>query len=333
MFKAIKHGIVEMWKHRGLVLVYYGINLLFGLACLFPIWLLLDQATLHSLITELPGGFRNAHFLLELFGTQGSGPIIAAALSLFLFMSYLFLHLFLGMGTLQVYCGGKGSLARVFWGGVGAWFWPLVRLALCSLPFLALLSAMLLGTARLFDSFAADTPFQTKAAVLIGLGTIGLFLYARLMDYARIYAMSRQDRRMLRACLHGAIFVLRHLFPVCLLAIFYGGLAAATGIGFLKLEKMLTPFQHTFLLSLGLGQVHMLLRLALKLSLCGAQLNYYNGLHDTQAREQDEKKQPPIRRRPVIWESNLELENDLKPTKPEYEDSENVQNMGPKALD
>ncbi len=231
--------------------------------------------------------------------------MIAGAMSLAIFLNYLLLHLFLGMGTLAVYRGGEGPLAQVFWGGVGVWFWPVVRLAIYSLPLLALVPATLFAANWLFDFYS--TPFQTKAAVFVGIGASGLFLYARIMDYARIYAMTRQDRCMIRACWAGTIFVLRRLFPVCLLSLFYSGLAAAIGYGFLELEGFIS-LQQTLLLSLGLGQLHMFFRFALKLSLLGGELNYFNQLHGQQVNEAH--TQPPVRRRPTIWESDLKLEND-----------------------
>ena len=294
MLKQLQFGFSATWNRKGMVALYYGVNLLFAVVCLVPFYLLISSKANQILVEQLPGGLASFTFFMELASQQNTGMGLPVTLALITALFFLAFTLFLSAGVFTAFNLGGPSTASVFWGGVGYFFFRFLRLFLWSLP-LMLFIPLGVALVDLFVSlvFGSD-PYQSviywsfwsKVAVLF----IFFFYYRRVMDYARIQFVVSDGRKARVALVSGLGFVIRHFFPVTLLALAFLVLAILVSVIQQQVSQGLSGALGNWLLVLLVSQVFVFVKVMLKLSLLGAEFGLYK--ERTQGPEDDEARQP-----------------------------------------
>ena len=293
MLKQLQFGFSATWNRKGMVALYYGVNLLFAVVCLLPFYLLVSSKANQTLVEQLPGGLASFTFFMELASQQNTGIGLPITLGLIIALFFLAFTLFLSAGVFTAFNLGGPSTASVFWGGVGYFFFRFLRLFLWSLPLMLFIP---LGVA-LVDLFVGlvygSDPYQSviywsfwsKIAVLF----IFFFYYRRVMDYARIQFVISDGRKARVALVSGLRFVIRHFFPVTLLALVLLVLTILVSVVQQQVSQSLSSAVGNWVLVLLVGQVFVFVKVMLKLSLLGAEFGLYKDR--TQEPEDDEDQQ------------------------------------------
>lgn len=231
VFRAFGHGLAQTFRHWRLLLPLYGANLaVSGLATL-PVWL-----QLRALIGHRPWATTfmadPVEFLIEAQGALGTTrldvpgqyslnwlpPVVVFASVVLLANSLV--YAWLSGGVLESLVAGQFGGWGAFWSGCRRWFWPFARLWVISLAALA----VSLGSGALLISFLPPGSIWQVASGLILLTVLVLGTNA-IFEYARISAVARGDRGMLRATGRAYLFALRYLPQTLTLGVLLVGVA------------------------------------------------------------------------------------------------------------
>jgi len=191
-------------------------------------------------------------------------------------------------GALTVFAQGEKYTPSRFWGGAAQYFGRFCRLALWSLPVLALLFCLQYlesGAQRLF--FGKD-PFQNITYwggwIKTGLRALSFLLFGMILDYARIHAVLNDENKM-RASLGAALkFISKNFLSAFGLAFLLLAVGALALVIYNPLANSLAaPSGLVILLLFLLQQFYMLFRAALRLILYASQLHLYRALESAPA--------------------------------------------------
>ncbi len=212
VFANLKAGFHLMWINKRIVVIFYLVNLLFGLMLILPLRNMLAGFVGDSLVArELAAGF-DLNYLLEfLANTPAAGTVTPGLLGI-AFAAHALAGLFLSGGVIAGFVQGVPYSAKFFWGNSAAFFGRYFRLLLLSLPVLLLLLLIPMGiTAGQRLIFGSD-PYQYVNYwgnwLRLGLRFLGVVVYYLILDYARIITVERNERRMRTALGEGIRFVL-----------------------------------------------------------------------------------------------------------------------------
>ena len=132
MISAVIHGFGLPGRRPGLILLLYVFNLAAALLMVAPLWVFLYQTTGEFMPGSLPGG---ASWVGDLIMAHWEGMSALSVLAMLVAAGYLVVSQFITMGVFCVAHDPRGPLLATFFGGMGAWFWPMVRLLLLCTPF------------------------------------------------------------------------------------------------------------------------------------------------------------------------------------------------------
>ena len=215
ILEALRSGLRRLRTAKRLVLVYYLVNVCFGLLIALPVWAILDQFVGRSLMGADIADRIDAHFIMELAVYIKAGMAGLVLPILFIVAIYWLASLFMSAGALAVLASGERYQPAVFWGAAGEFFGRFLRLALWSLLLLAVVSLvplLVLGLKRLI--YGPD-PYEYISYwgfwIGIGLALAGLFFSCIAMDYARIQAVLTREKRMRVSLWRGIRFTLTNL--------------------------------------------------------------------------------------------------------------------------
>ncbi len=227
VFRAFGHGLSQTFRLWRLLLPLFGANLIVSVLATIPVWL-----RLRALIGHRPWATtlmaNPVEFFIEAQGALGTTRLVesgqynlnwlppVAIFAVVVLLANSLAYAWLSGGVLESLVTGSGS----FWTGCRRWFWPFARLWAISI--LALAITLALG-ALLVSRVAPGTPWQIIAAAIL-LSTLVLGTNA-VFEYARIGAVVRGDRKMLRAAGRGYGFALRYLPQALTLGILLLGVA------------------------------------------------------------------------------------------------------------
>jgi hypothetical protein len=209
-------GMKACWKNKRMVVLFYLVNVLFGLIVMIPFRTILVNFAGHSLVGKSLAEHFDLEFIIE-FVRKNDG-VFSTLMSLFLVAGamYWLVGLFLSGGAYGMFVAGEKYSAQLFWKNAGEYFGRFIRLFLWSIPvFVVFYSIQFLenGFIRIF--FGKD-PYQNiiywGSMVKTGLGYFGILLYYVVLDYARIYTVRTGERKMRIALWHGISFTFRHFF-------------------------------------------------------------------------------------------------------------------------
>lgn len=283
VFKAIGNGAGTA-SRRPLVLVTLWVtNLVFALLVVAP-WAALVRADLgHSLL----GRSLHAVDFLWLgevaYRYQNAAPALLAGFLVPLAI-YFALSVFLNGGIIGRLLDREGrTTLQAFFADCGRHFGRFVRLFLVSIVFYALAFGVILGLFSMITARAAErartewTPLGLSwARTLIAL--LLLSLVHMVFDYARIFIVAEDERRVLRALGKALAFLGRRFFRAWLLYLLVGaGLVAGTALYFAA--GGIIPGSGLAWLGIGLvwGQAFVVFRLWTKMVFFSAQAEYALG--------------------------------------------------------
>jgi len=283
ILSSIKSGLTQTWQNKRMVLIYYLANLLFGVILMLPFRAMLSQFIGNSLMGEKLAGRLDMDFLFEFIKENPSFFSTYTVLFLLLFTAYWSLSLFLSGGAFSVFTSGEKFSSSLFWGSAIKYFGRFIRLALWSIP----VFAILLGVTFLWSGierlvFGKD-PYQYitywSGWLQMGLRYIALIIYFMILDYARIHAVTTDERRMRLSLWHGTKFALGNFWKTFGLAVllFLAGIIAL--IIYNPIADLLSaPYSIVILVLFLWQQVYVVWRMVVRLVLYSSETNLFSNL-------------------------------------------------------
>lgn len=268
-----------------MILIYYFVNLSFGLILMLPFRFVLGSFIGSSLMGERLAGKLDMDFLFEFLQNNVAGLASIKALILTIPVLYWLFSLFLSGGVLSVFASGEKYNAQLFWSGAAKYFGRFLRLCLWCIPVVALLFCLPFiwnGIQRLI--FGKD-PFEYVkyygAWIKVGLRCLSILLIYLAFDYSCIHVVLSDERKMRKSLLTGIKFSFSkflNTFGLSLL-LFIGGAVALVIYNPLT-DLLHAPLTVIILLLFLLQQFYMLFRMMLKLMKFSSQLELYRFLSD-----------------------------------------------------
>jgi hypothetical protein len=277
-------GLKLVSRHKRVIVPFYLANLLFGLLITLPLGALLDEFVGGSLMRERLGQAMNYDLFFEFLLKNGTALASLQGLLLVGPVVYWLLALFLSGGALAVYANDTCK-PKFFWGASAEYFAPFVRLALLSVPLLALLFSLRflepLCVRLVFGPDPHEYVLYWGAWIKLGLGYVGLLLFGIVFDYARLRIVLNGERRARRALWQALQFAARHpgrTFALAFILFAAGWLALAI---YNPLSTALSaPNWFVVIALFVLQQLYIVFRLALRLTFYSSQLVMYRRLAD-----------------------------------------------------
>jgi len=279
---ALRTGLTLVARHKRLIVPFYLTNLLFGLLITLPLGALLDEFVGGSLVRERLGQTMDYDLLVEFLFKNGKALASLQGLILVVPGVYWLLALFLSGGAMVVYTNDTYR-PNLFWGASAEHFAPFARLALWSLPLLALLFSLRflepLFQRLIFGSDPYEYVLYWGAWIKMGLGYLGLLLFGIVFDYARLNLVITGDRKARRALWRALVFAARspgRTFALAFILIATGWLALA--IYYPLSTALSAPNWFVVVALFVLQQLYILIRLVLRLTYYSSQLTLYCSL-------------------------------------------------------
>ena len=283
IFASLRTGFRQMWANKRLVLIFFLANFAFGLLLTLPLRSALDRFIGGSLMGAELGGRFNFDFLFEFMknnpGLMEAYPILL----LVTFATYWLVTLFLSGGAFAVFAHEEGYASTRFWGGAGRYFGRFFRLALWSLPLLALFVGasfiVKLFQRLLFGSDPYEYVTYWANWIVVALRTLAILLFGLVFDYARIYLVLTDETRSRAALWRGLGLVFRNLLPTFGLGFLFFFLGVVALVLYNPLaDALAAPNALVLLLLFLLQQGYMLWRMMLRLALYAGELSLYRSL-------------------------------------------------------
>ncbi len=288
---SLSRGLAQVWANKRMLLLFYFVNLLFGLVLLLPLRAALTDFVSQRLMGTILAGRFDMNLIFEFI--KNYPGVISTYKMLFLFVPIVFwlVILFLSAGAFAIFAGQQAFSSQAFWRNAGAYFGRFVRLALLSLPLLGLflcLHFVETGVQRLL--FGGD-PYEYisywGAWVQFGLRAIGILLFGLVLDYARIHVVITDETRMRRALWQALRFVFAHFGRTFGLALSLYVIGAALLAAYYPLANALyAPNGFVVLALFLLQQLFMVLRAMLRLTLYSSQTFLFRQISTAYAPEE-----------------------------------------------
>lgn len=283
IFNSIKSGFGQVLQNKRMVLVFFLTNFFFALLIMLPFRGALSSYIGSSAMGATLGGRLNMDFLYEFILNQRGALSAAASLILVVPLVYWLMNLFLSGGAFAVFASGEKYQPVKFWGGSAAYFGRFFRLFLWAIPVFAILFCLqFLVTAGVKIFFGSD-PYQNIAFwagwTKVGFRYLSILLFWLVLDYARIYTVIHDERKMRLSIWHGIRFSFSHLAQTFGLAflLFVAGIIVL--IIYNPLANLFSvPNSLIILLLFVLQQVYMVFRMILRLTLYAGQMNLFRQL-------------------------------------------------------
>ncbi|KAA3610612.1 MAG: hypothetical protein DWQ05_21585 [Calditrichaeota bacterium] len=303
MIDYIKQAGTIRCKNKRLILFYFAASLLLSLIVVMPLRSFMSRFLGSSLMrSRLESGI-DVDFLIEFWFHSPGFTAVLVPLLLLVFVSYLCINLVFSAGTIGLFLQDKAYESSFFWGIGGSYFWRFLRITLWSALLFIILMALsvLLGNLRQYfhgDDPLANISFYWRWA-RIAFRFLCFGYVMMVIDYARIFTVQTDEKRMYRAVLHGMYFVLRNFSRTVPLALFYlicGLLLFAIYYYASPLIAYRTGFLAVLILFL-IQQSFIFLRMVLKVSLMASEVLLYK---DCSERLMQKKYAKNIELRPVV---------------------------------
>lgn len=280
LLSSLKHGFAQMRNHKRMVLVFYLANLLFGVLLLLPFRAMLIHYLGNSAMGAKLAGPFDMDFLFEFLSNNEN--VIAMQMGMLMIVPALYwlFGLFLSGGALAVFASQDRYTPSQFWSGAATYFGKFVRLALYSVPVLAILwgvQYLELGVQRLvWGKDAYQSVSYWGGWTRIGITSLCMILFGAIFDYARIHVVLNDENKMRVSIWEGVKFTLRNFFSTF-------GLALTMFLAGALLLVLYNPLADSFSAANGLiifllflvQQAYMFGRMALKLALYAGEVYLY----------------------------------------------------------
>lgn len=196
----MKTGFAQAWANKRLILLYYLTNLAFGTILMLPFRSVLRDFVGNSLMGEKLAGRLDMDFLFEFI--KENPNLLSSYLILLplLLIGYWLIMLFFSGGAFSLFIRGEKFSAAEFWGNAAKYFGRFIRLVLWSIPFgIALFCLQFIWNGLQRILFGSD-PYQSVVYwggwIKVGIRYLSFILFFLLLDYARIYVVSKDEKRM-----------------------------------------------------------------------------------------------------------------------------------------
>jgi hypothetical protein len=297
VFACLKAGFSQVWSNKRILFVFYLANLLFGVVLMLPFRATLDNFVGDSLMGERLAGSFDMNFLFEfmknnsaLGGIFFTGIIVLAGI-------YGLVNLFLSGGALSIFASKESFSAANFWGDSGKYFGRFVRLFLWGLPLLTVLFGLqfiVTGARRIiFGGDPYEYVLYWSKWIQLVLRWFSFFFFIVIFDYARIYTVKFDERKMLKSLGEGLRFAWKNLrrtitlaFTISLLGII--GLLIYNPVA----DLLSAPYVVIIILLFLWQQIFMLFRMLLRLGLYAGEVQLYHHLRPA-APDSTSKLSPP----------------------------------------
>ncbi|MFQ5629284.1 MAG: hypothetical protein ACE5I1_11025 [bacterium] len=283
IYTSIKQGFSQTWANKRMILLFYLASLVFGVIIVWPLRSILSGFIGNSMMGADLAGRMNMDFLFEFFKNVSSAPNAFFGLVFLIPAIYWLFGLFLSGGALASFARGEKYEPAFFWGSSAKYFGRFLRLVLWSLPVLAILLALQFlesGAQRLF--FGSD-PYQNITYwggwIRFGMRYFALILFMVIFDYARIYTVLNDEKKMYVSLREALKFALANFGRTFGLAF----LLALIGITVLTIYNPIAnllsaPNGFVILILFFVQQAYMLFRMILKLTAFSGQMHLYRGI-------------------------------------------------------
>ncbi len=281
---VIKTGFSQALKHKRLLLIFYLTNLLFGLILMLPFRAVTGDFVGSSLTGEKLAGQMDFDFLSELFRYHPGFFDTYSSLIFVLALIYFLCVLFFSGGVFAVLVQKDAFSSALFWRGCGRYFGRFARLLLFCLPLFVIFFCLQFIETGIQRLVFGDDPYQYVvywgAWAQFILRVVGLFFSWMVFDYARIYVVVFDERKMRRALFQSLQFVFGNIGKtLALVSVFYLA-GAVVLVLYNPIADLLSAPNALVVFSLFLlQQVYMLFRTLMKLGLWSGELNLWQALH------------------------------------------------------
>ncbi|MBI5216464.1 MAG: hypothetical protein HY960_11995 [Ignavibacteriae bacterium] len=280
IFNSLLHGFKQTLRMKRMIAIFFLTNLLMGLLVMIPLRNMLNDFAGNSLMGESLTGGINWDFIFEFFNNNSGGIKMLGGLIAVAAMMYWLAGLFISGGAFSLFLKSEGWNGSIFWSDSAKYFGRFFRLWLWSIPlFVVLYGIQFLETGFVRVVFGSDPYENVKFwgnAVRVGLGYLGIIFYYVIFDYARMYVVETNTRKMRIALKKSILFSVKNFWKVFGLAVIF----FLVGILFLLMYRVKASFLSSpdvfviFLLII-VQQIYILLKSALKLMLYSSQVNLY----------------------------------------------------------
>ncbi|MFK7797528.1 MAG: hypothetical protein AB8E82_08750 [Aureispira sp.] len=276
-FSALKQGFIQAWQYKRAALVCYLFVLSWSLLVAYPLHHLFTSTVGHSLLVkDMLKGF-DYTLLNDFKNAYGAGfdPIFEQSI-LVLGLALLSLVFVTGGMLALVIQQPKQYVPSFFWGRSVDFFWRLLRLTF----YFALIHGFILGL-FLFLFYTASnglSPFSLENEGIIAYNFkwitplylfVGAFFFM-WQDCTKLFLVEKDNHWIFKALWPSLVFVLKN-WGAYILYLLNGGLWLLLILGNYYLYKAVhVNSLTTILISLGISQLFVFLRLTLKIVLLGS---------------------------------------------------------------
>lgn len=283
ILNSIKSGIIRVLETKRMVLVYFLASFCFSLVIILPFRAVLSDFVGASLMGAKLGGNLDGDFLFDFFRNKSSALSAVQGLILVIPAFYWLFNLFLSGGAIGVFFSGEKYQPALFWAGCAKYFGRFVRLVLWGIPIFAILFCLqFIASAVEKIGFGSD-PYQNISYwfnwIKVGLRYISFLLFWMVIDYARIYTVINDEKKMRRSIWQGVRFTFGNIlktFSISLLLFLTGAIVLFV---YNPLADMLSMSSAIVVLLLFLlQQLYMIFRMMLRLTLYSSQIFLFNSV-------------------------------------------------------
>jgi hypothetical protein len=271
-----------------MIAVFYLANLIFGFIIILPLRAIIDDFVGYSLVGEELANRFDMDFLFELLVHRESFIPTVSGLIFIVPVVYWLVLLFLSGGAFAIFASAENYSAKLFWGSCGKYFGRYLRLALWSLPMLAILLAVPFLVKGLQWLILGRDPYEYfiywAGWLRTVLGFAAILTFGIIFDYARIYTVRTDENRMRVSLWQGFRFALgnfKYTFGLAGLLFLAGGLILA--IYYPISNSLSTPSIIVVALLFLTQQLYMTVRMMLRLTSYSSQLQIHRSLHEQPA--------------------------------------------------
>ncbi len=277
---SLKSAIQKTFANKRLILIFYLTNLILGLIVILPLRAIIDEFVGYRLMGAKLADRLDMDFLFELLLHKDSFLDVMRGLILFVPAVYWLFLLFLSGGALAIFAHNEKYSSPIFWGNCGRFFGRFIRLAIWSLPLLAVFFALPLLAKALQRLFFGSDPYQYITYwgrwLQLGLGFVSFLLFGMVLDYARIHTVLTDERNMRTSLWRGFRFAFENFkrtFGFAALLFVIGGSILAIYNPVANL--LAAPAVVIVALLFFTQQFYMILRMGLRLTLYAGQIHLY----------------------------------------------------------
>lgn len=278
---CLKSGLIKAWRQKKLIFMFYVFNLLFAYLLFAPVFYRFKAFVNSSTVTAELAGRLDMGFLFEFLHYEGDGLFAHVLVPILI---YFLISFFLSAGALMVFASHNSSFGDAFWRGGARYFGRFFRLYLWSLVILAILLFIPWGLFSMLQKAIWGPDFSQVVLVwgfVIKMITtvIVLFVYAVVVDYARIHTVLDNRKKMRFAIYRGFLFAFGNAGQTFFLAFLLVIIGLVWLVVYNIISGLLTSSSALVIAFLVLSQqIYILVRMYFTLSRYAAEMDLYDNL-------------------------------------------------------